>query len=134
MRRITTTQKIIIWRVITGTVSTPRSPPSVLQRLTPPLPSPLPAVPVAVPGRGPGGPAAELVPPAAAAPGTRGEGPGAGGRHHQVGAEVPGGEHHAAVRHGRRRHRRRAEVRRYDGLLSITWETRWRRAGLNLTR
>ena len=71
---------------------------------------------------------------ARAAAGARGACAGPGGRHGPLGAEVPGGEHHAAVRHGRRRHRRRAEVRRYDGLLSITWETRWRRAGLNLTR
>lgn len=39
-----------------------------------------------------------------AAEGEGGEDPGAGGRHDQVGAEVPGGVHHAPVCHGRRGH------------------------------
>ena len=48
---------------------------------------------------------------ARAAAGARGAGAGPGGRHGPLGAEVPGGEHHEAVRHGGGRHRRRPEVR-----------------------
>lgn len=48
---------------------------------------------------------------AAAAAGARGAGAGPGGRHHTLGAEVPGGEHYEAVRYGCCRYRRSTEVR-----------------------
>ena len=61
--------------------------------------------------------------------GTReGEGgahPGARGRHDQVGAEIRGGERHPPLRHERRGHRRRREVRPGH---RTAWKTQWREA------
>lgn len=53
----------------------------------------------------------ELLHTAAAVQGEGGAYSGPGGRHHQVGAEVPGGEHHEAFRNGRSCHRCGTEVR-----------------------